>query len=390
MSYFVDIAYSSLNKYSEELCGDNVEIVRENGKIIIVMADGLGSGVKANILSTLTSKIAVTMLKNGASIIETVDTIIHTLPVCKVRELAYSTFTILEIYEDGRVYTAEFDNPPLYFIRNGKTINIVKRETMIKNTLVKESNFNIKRGDLIVIISDGAVHAGIGGVLNLGWGWKSIGNYLSRVSLNEKSARGIANDLVNTCQCLYINKPGDDTTAVAVRIREPEIINMFTGPPKDPSKDRMVVEGLMKEKGKKIVCGGTAAKIVARELNKDIVTSMDFVDPEVPPVANIEGIDLVTEGVLTLSKTIEKLKAYLESPYDENPLFLFHKEDGASKLAKLFIRDCTHLNLWIGKAVNPAHQNPDFPINLSIKLKVVNDLVKILKKIGINININYI
>lgn len=379
-----------MNKYGEELCGDKVEIIRNDDRNIIVMADGLGSGVKANILSTLTSKIAATMLKNGASIVETVDTIIHTLPVCKVRELAYSTFTIVEIYEDGSVYTAEFDNPPIFLVRNGNLVNIEKKEIAIDSALVKESKFKLQKGDLLTIVSDGIVHAGIGGVLNQGWGWNSIGNYLNRLSQYDKSARNIVNDILDTCKYLYIDKPGDDATVVAVKIREPEVINMFTGPPEDASKDKMVVECFMKGKGKKVVCGGTAAKIVARELNKDIKTSMDFIDPDVPPIASIEGIDLVTEGVLTISKTIERLNMYLESPYRDNPFYRFYKEDGASKLAKLFIEDCTHLNLWIGKAVNPAHQNPDFPINLSIKLKVVNDLVKVLEKLDIKVNTNYV
>ncbi|HHV45942.1 MAG TPA: SpoIIE family protein phosphatase [Tissierellia bacterium] len=390
MNYYVDIAYNSMNKYGEELCGDKVEIIRNNDRNIIVMADGLGSGVKANILSTLTSKIAATMLKNGASIVETVDTIIHTLPVCKVRELAYSTFTIVEICEDGSVYAAEFDNPPIFLVRNSELINIDKNEITIGNALVKESKFKLQKGDLLTIVSDGIVHAGIGGVLNQGWGWSSIGKYLNRLSQYEKSARNIVNDVLDTCQYLYIDKPGDDATVVAVKIREPEVINMFTGPPEDETKDKMVVECLMNEKGKKVVCGGTAAKIVARELKKEIKTSMDFIDPDVPPIASIEGIDLVTEGVLTISKTIERLNMYLESPYRDNPFYRLYKEDGASKLAKLFIEDCTHLNLWIGKAVNPAHQNPDFPINLSIKLKVVNDLVKVLEKLDIKVNINYV
>ena len=390
MSHFVDIAYNSLNKNGEELCGDKVEIIRKDDRHIIVMADGLGSGVKANILATLTSKIAATMLENGASIIETVNTIIHTLPVCKVRKLAYSTFTILEIYEDGRVYTAEYGNPPLLFIRNGELINIEKRETNIDNTIVKEANFNIQNGDLIVIVSDGVVHAGVGGILDLGWRWNNIEKYFRKISLIEKSARKITEDLIDTCQILYMGKPGDDTTAVAVKIREPEIINLFTGPPENPSKDKITGESFMKSEGKKIVCGGTAAKIVARELNKEIITSMEFIDPEVPPTASIEGIDLVTEGVLTLNKTIKILEKYLESQYKENLILSLDKEDGASKLAKLFIEDCTHLNLWVGSAVNPAHQNPDFPINLSIKLKIVEELVKILKKLGIKINITHL
>ena len=388
--YFVDIAYRSINKDGEELCGDKVEIIREDNRNMIVMADGLGSGVKANILSTLTSKIAVTMLKEGASIFETVDTIIHTLPVCKVRKLAYSTFTIAEIYEDGRAYIAEYDNPPIFFIRDNQIIPLEKRETVIDGTVVKECNFTLKKEDLLVIVSDGVVHAGVGGALNLGWQWKNIGEYLNRLSSNEKSARKISKSLIDTCEYLYMDKPGDDATVVAVKIRKPEVVDMFTGPPKEPSNDRKAFISFMKNPGKKVVCGGTAAKIVARELNVEVKPNMDFIDPDVPPTAEIEGIDLVTEGVLTLSKTIEKIERYIDSTYKDNLFQSYTKEDGASKLARILIEDCTHLNLFVGKAVNPAHQNPDFPIDLSIKLKVVDKLVETMDKLGTEVNLTYV
>ena len=390
MTYFIDIAHNSINKDGEELCGDKVEIIRKGNSAIIVMADGLGSGVKANILSTLTSKIAVTMLKEGASIFETVDTIIHTLPVCKVRKLAYSTFTIAEIYEDGRAYIAEYDNPPIFFIRDNQIIPLEKRETVIDGTVVKECNFTLKKEDLLVIVSDGVVHAGVGGALNLGWQWKNIGEYLNRLSSNEKSARKISKSLIDTCEYLYMDKPGDDATVVAVKIRKPEVVDMFTGPPKDPANDKLAIQKFMQSNGKKVICGGTAAKIAARELDREIIPNMDFIDPEVPPTAFIEGIDLVTEGVLTLSKAVEKIKRYVSSPYKDNLFYSFNKDDGASKLARILIEDCTHLNLWVGKAVNPAHQNPDFPIDLSIKLKVVDELVEVMKKLGIKVNLTYV
>ena len=187
-----------------------------------------------------------------------------------------------------------------------------------------------------------------------------------------------------------MDKPGDDTTVVAIKIREPEVVDLFTGPPKDLSRDKEAIEKFMKGSGKKVVCGGTAAKIVARELHKEVIPNMDFIDLEVPPTAEIEGIDLVTEGVLTLSKAIEKIKRYVNSPYKENLFQSFNKEDGASKLARTLIEDCTHLNLWVGKAVNPAHQNPDFPIDLSIKLKVVDELVNTMEKLGTKVNLTYV
>ncbi|QEK11215.1 SpoIIE family protein phosphatase [Crassaminicella thermophila] len=391
MSCFIDVAFDSINKYGEELCGDNVEVIRTEDGVIVVLADGLGSGVKANILATLTAKIAATMLMEGASIDETVDTIVHTLPVCSVRKLAYSTFTIIKVDNDGNVYTVEYDNPPFILVRKNKYYDVKRRNSIkINDRAIKESNFKLKQGDTLTVVSDGAIHAGVGAVLNLGWQWENVRDHLTRVVGKEKCSKNITKNLIEVCKNLYMGKPGDDTTVVTIKMREPEEIDMFTGPPKDSKNDAWIVKKLMEGKGKKIVCGGTAANIVARELKEELVVDMDIISPDVPPTAKIKGIDLVTEGVLTLSKAVEKIKEYVDTSIEENPIYNLNAKDGASKLAKMLIEDCTKLNLWVGKAVNPAHQNPDLPIDLSIKLKVVDELIDLMKKLGKQINLTYI
>lgn len=391
MSYFIDVAYNSLNKHEEELCGDKVEIVRTKDSVIIVMSDGLGSGVKANILSTLTCKIAATMLKEGASIFETVDTIIQTLPVCSVRKLAYSTFTIMKIHENGQVYVAEYDNPPIFLMHKGKDKpDIQNNATQVNDHIVKESSFQLGEGDALTAVSDGVVHAGVGGILNLGWQWKNVEEYLERQAQIEKCAANISKSLLDACHNLYAGKPGDDATVVTVKLRRSEEVDLFAGPPLNPEDDSRVIEKLRQARGKKVVCGGTAAKIVARELDEEIVTNMNFIDPDVPPTAQIKGIDLVTEGVLTLRKTVDKLKSYITSSTSQDTRFCFDAGDGASQLAKLLLEDCTHLNLWVGKAVNPAHQNPDFPMDLGIKLNVIIELADLMDRLGKKVQLTYI
>jgi len=390
MGLFIDVAYDSLLKKNEELCGDRVDIIRLEDSTIIVMADGLGSGVKANILASLTAKIASTMLKEGADIYETVDTIVNTLPVCKVRNIAYCTFTIMKIYNDGRAYIAEYDNPPFFLIRNNNGIKMEKKESIINGKKVLESEFTLGQDDVLTIVSDGCIHAGIGNILNLGWSWDNVHNYLIRNTKFRRSAKNISKDLIQVCWDLYGGNPGDDTTAVCIKARKPEVINLFTGPSKDERSDSNVIKEFMSGPGKKIICGGTTSNIASRELGRVLKVNLDFFDKDVPPTATMDGIDLVTEGVLTLSKTIEKLRNYeanfspLEYSSDLEGL------DGASRLVKMLIEDCTHLNLWVGKAVNPAHQIPNSKVDLSIKLKLVDQLVEYMKKLGKYVNINYI
>ena len=385
MKFFIDFATGSLNKYGEELCGDRVEFYNDKDKFVAVLSDGLGSGVKANILATLTAKIALTMLKEGIDIEEVVDTIINTLPICAVRKVAYSTFTMVSVDKDGMVYVAEFDNPSIFFLRNGDTRPINWNEKFINGRKIREASFKLRQNDILVLVSDGVVYAGVGQVLNLGWQWKDIANHLRRFTNSSMSAKKITNNLLGACNQLYMERPGDDTTVATIRVTQPNKAVIFTGPPIDKNKDKEVVEEIMRTSGKRIICGGTAGNIVARELGEELRTSFKIVDKDIPPIGYINKIDLVTEGVLTLRKAIDKLhniKIY-------NDLKFIYEEDGASLLARMLYEDCTHIKMIIGRAINPAHQNPDFPNELSIKLYLVNELKDVLIELGKIVEVEY-
>lgn len=384
MSIYVDISAKSINKYGEELCGDKYEYYRNKNGIIAVLSDGLGSGVKANILATLTSKIAITMLREGIDIHEVVDTIANTLPVCSVRKLAYSTFSIVKIDNEGNGYLAEFDTPFTFFFRNGEIINNNYETVEINNRIIRECRFNVKTGDTIVMVSDGVIHAGAGKTMNLGWKWENVADFLKEIE-NSGNVKMITKTLVGACNDLYLDMPGDDTTALTLKIETPSFGVMFSGPPEQKENDKEVIKELFNNYDKKIVCGGTAANIVARETGREIETNFKIYDYRVPPYAKIDGIDLVTEGVLTMKVTIDKLKMIAEGMEIE----LENENDGASKLAKILSEDCSHIKMLVGKAINPAHQNPYFPQELSIKLNVLNELKNVLEKIGKVVNVEY-
>lgn len=389
MDIFVDADYASLNKYGEELCGDKVEIIRNDSSIIIVMADGLGSGVKANILATLTSKIIGTMLAKGATLEEAVETIVYTLPICKERGIAYSTFSILEIYESGECYLVEFDNPAAVMMQKGSYVNIRKEERIINGKEIKESRFAVSPGDVIVLLSDGVIHAGVGQCLNLGWQWENVKDYLEKVYKKDMPAKSISRLLLSACDSLYANMPGDDTTVVSVKIKNCLNVSVLIGPPVDSSMDNYVINKFMNEKGKKVVCGGTTSQIVSKITGKEIITNFNYIDPLLPPIAKIEGIDLVTEGVLTMSKAVELAAKYVSNKNAVNDLVNISKEDGASKLAKIMLEDSTSVHFYVGRAINPAHQNPDFPLNLGMKLNLVESMEECLIRLGKKVTVDY-
>jgi len=390
MGVYIDVFHHSLLKSGEELCGDMVEVARLPDSTVIVLSDGLGSGVKANILATLTSKIAATMLKEGSDIYETVDTIVKTLPVCKVRDLAYSTFTVMKIEDSGKVYMAEYDNPPSFLIRNGHHCEIPKKEVMIHGKKVLESTFELEEGDVFSIVSDGVTHAGLGDFLNLGWKWEGVKDYLEKVWDPHKTARDIARELLSVCMVFDGNQPGDDTTALIIKAEREKHIDLFSGPPQNPVDDGEAVRLFMSGSGKKIICGGTAANIASRELSRPLNVNLDSADKKVPPTACMEGIDLITEGVLTLSMALDKIKEYskpIKDLFKEERVF---GQDGASQLSKVLICECSHLDLWVGKAVNPAHQNPDFPLDLSIKLNKLLELKELMEGLGKKVKLHYV
>ena len=385
MSFFVDYATDSLNKAGEELCGDTVEFFRSDSNAIAVMSDGLGSGVKANILATLTAKIAITMLKEGLHIEEVVDTIAHTLPVCNVRKLAYATFTIVKVDNNVTVYAAEFDNPSLFLIRNGKVEKLDGTTIEINERKIKESIFKLQEDDILILVSDGVVHAGVGTVLSLGWRWEEIAEFIEKMPLKKMSAKDIMNKILTTCDNLYLKKPGDDATVSVMKLVKPKEVTMFSGPPKNHNKDSEIIRDLMRATGQKIICGGTASNIACRELNRELNIDMEYVNKEIPPIGYINGIDLVTEGVLTIKATIERLKK-IKLSMDFSAL---DGDDGSSKLAKLLYENCTHLKMLVGTAVNPAHQNPSFPEELSIKYKLLMELEDIMKSLGKVVEVKY-
>ncbi|MBR3929486.1 MAG: SpoIIE family protein phosphatase [Clostridia bacterium] len=383
-----EIGYKSINHVGELLCGDHVDVIeREDNSTIVVLADGLGSGVKASILSTLTSKIISTMMAAGLPIEECVATIAATLPVCSVRGVAYSTFTILQIHNNEYAEIIQYDNPHVILLRDGVNYNYPMTEMNIDGKKIFRSYVHLKEDDIFVAMSDGCPHAGLGLMYNYGWRREEIIDYMETISVAGYTAKTLATMLINECNSLYGGEPGDDATAAIVKIRKREPMNIMFGPPSSrDDNDRMMALFFAKE-GKHIVCGGTTSTIVSRYLRKPLLASLRFEESDVPPTATIEGVDLVTEGVITINRVLEYAKDYLgENKKYESWGF---KRDGASLISRLLFEEATDINFYVGRAINPAHQNPELPINFNIKMNLVTELSACLKQMGKRINVSY-
>lgn len=390
MGVSIDVAWKSLNKHQEELCGDKVEVLKTDDSDIVILADGMGSGVKANILATLTSKILGTMLHEGAALESCVETVARTLPICKVRKVAYATFSILQIFHSGEAYLVEFDNPSCVFIRDGKIINYPYETREIEGKKIHEYRFTVKKNDCFVLMSDGVIYAGAGAILDLeGWTWDAMAEYTLKCTKQTLSASRLAVMLSQACSELYEEKPGDDTTVAVARVIERRIVNIFTGPPAKKEDDERLMHDFMHTEGKKVVAGGTSANIAARVLGKEIVTKADTSSPDVPPMASIDGIDLVTEGVITLGKSLKLLKKYVRDEFDAEFFDELDADNGASRLSKLLIEECTELNLFVGTAVNAAHKETALNFDLSMRQNLVDQLVRTAEEMGKTVKVMY-
>ena len=383
-----EIGWKSINHDGEQLCGDHIDIVEQgDDSTVIVLADGMGSGVKASILSTLTSKIISTMMAAGLPLEECVSTIAATLPVCSVRGVAYSTFTIMHIIDSQTIELIQYDNPHIIYIRSGAIYDYPKAEMNIDGKQIYKSVIRLQEDDIIIAMSDGCPHAGIGVAYNFGWKREDIADYMLTMSAGGFTAKVLSKILIDEVNNLYGGKPGDDATACVIKIRKRVPMNILFGPPSNRDDCNRMMNLFFSKEGKHIICGGTTSSIAASWLRKPLKPKLSFERSDIPPIAELEGVDLVTEGVITVNKVVEYANDYIteNTTYDE----WGYGRDGASLISRLLFEEATDINFYVGKAINPAHQNPNLPINFNIKMNLVQELSKALKQMGKRIKVSY-
>jgi hypothetical protein len=323
------------------------------------------------------------MLENDLPLDEVVRALSETLPVDRVRKLAYSTFAIAQFFSQGYAKVVEFDSPAAVLLRGRKVEPVLYEESSIEGKTIHETVLDLKDGDWVIFVSDGVLNAGIGGVYPLGWGWEQAAHFLEKHAHRELSSDDLADKLAETVSELYAGAPGDDVSIVVIKVRHKLVATVFTGPPSDRAMDEEITSRFVKSAGKRGICGGTTAKIVARHLGQALEVDLKTMTPDVPPIARLEGVDLVSEGILTLTKT----NALLQSGAERKTVRF--KTDGAANLLRLFL-GVDHIHFLVGQAVNPAHQNPDLPHQLGIRMAVVREIAAELRKRGKEVTIETI
>jgi len=377
---YIEVDCRQKNHDGERICGDVFQSARikEEKRIVAVLSDGMGHGVKANVLATLTATMMLNFTKEHKDFESIAGIITKTLPVCSTRKISYSTFTALDISYNGEVGILEYDNPQCFIVRDGEVKeiewqNFITEGQLGRRMVMRHARFQIHKHDRVLFFSDGITQSGLGSKYPEGWGRENLMEFIKetvkknpQISASELSGKVVTKALANDTY-----HPKDDCSCGVVYFREPRCLLISTGPPFEESSDTVLAEKVRDFEGKKILCGATTADIIARELKQEITDETEFHDPDLPLASNMPGIDLITEGMLTINKVIQILKKY-----DGNTVF---GKGPADRIASMIL-ESDEITFLIGTKINEAHQDPTLPIELDIRRNVVKKLTELLEK----------
>lgn len=367
------------NYNGERICGDVFlsKRIAEEQRLIAILSDGMGHGVKANILATLTSGLLMGLTSEHRKISRVIEIITKTLPVCSKRKISYSTFSIADLSYNGAVKFLEYDNPPCMLISNG-TVSEPSKQKMVVHGMqnrrmeLKASEFNLQKEDRLLICTDGVIQSGTGGRYPEGWGWNNMKDFVEETVQKDPkiSAAALASKVVNRAVANDIYNVKDDCSCAVVYYRQPRRLMICSGPPFDESADNAFARQLQEFDGQKVICGATTADIIAREWQQNITDSAEFHDHELPPISAMKGVDLITEGMLTLNKTTRLLQKHdSATEFGKGP---------ADRLAALILSS-DQIYFLVGTRINEAHQDPTLPVELDIRRNVIKRLARLLE-----------
>lgn len=383
---FIEVDFCQRIKNGQFISGDVFlsEKIKQEDRIVSVLSDGLGSGVKASVLATMTATMALKFMASTMDIFKAAEIIMDTLPICSVRKISYSTFTIVDVASTGETRIVEHGNPPFLLIRPKGEVDIQKTEfhpKRWKDRVIQGSAFNVQREDRIVFFSDGITQAGTGEFRTpCGWGLENVSEFVrEQISGSPSiSARKLSRILVAKAEEIDGFTAKDDITCGVIYFRTPRQLLVLTGPPFSRSHDQRLATMAETTPGRKVICGGTTANIIARMLHRTVLDDMEQPhDPKVPPFARMEGFELVTEGALTLYEVLHLLEEDL-APEDMSSSADNKRPNAAVQLVALLLNSDI-VKFAVGTSVNEAHQDPSFPVQIDLRRNIVKRIVRVLE-----------
>lgn len=380
--YHVEIGNFQYNHESEKICGDvflSKRIPDEN-RVLCVLSDGMGHGVRANVLATLTATISLNFSLSHKEAGAIAGILMKALPTDSELGLSYATYTIVDVsMSNERVSILEYDNPQTIILRGNRIYEPEWKHVKYEGDMSDKRSHDLKQcafvpqiEDRIIFCSDGVTQSGIEKGVGMGWGRNSLISFVREQieSAPTISAVDLAERVVKHASANDLHAPKDDMTCGVIYFRKPRQTLLCTGPPFNMEHDNEFAMILKNFEGKKIVSGATTSEIVSRELRRKIVDE-NITDPSLPPSSKMEGVDLVTEGVLTLSKVIHLLN-------NANSLKQLGKGP-ADRIVNILL-DSDEIYILVGTKINESHHDPTLPVEIEIRKNLIKRLTHTLSE----------
>ena len=354
-------------------CGDMLATLRTNTGTTIICADGIGSGLRAHIAAQMCVSRLTESLQQELSLRTVFQSVATTMQGSRDPQKPFAAFSIARIRSDGYATIFSYDAPPPIMVSRQSATVLASRPFPLPGGLALESNCQLDMGEGILLMSDGITQAGLGYGANTEWTSEGVvrfinGKISSRLKLSlapemlhkeavarwkgetQESARSFSPYSPDARHQATIRHAGDDCSVVLGLCRTGQTVNILTGPPQDRDDDLPTVKRFLQLPGLKIVCGGTTAKLVAKYLNVPLEMESEPMSVIAPPRYGIKGINLVTEGAVTLNQVYNIL--------DEDVANL-HEDSGVTEL-RLLLGVADKLNIIVGKADNTANADISF------------------------------
>jgi hypothetical protein len=376
----VEIDTHQSSKKPDTPCGDVAVFDRTVASTTTVVCDGLGSGIKANIAATMCASRLLESFRGGFSLRVGFANMVRTMNEARGTDLPYSVFTVARVLNDGTTTVLSYEMPGPILVGPRQAVALPQRTLTLENSLIGECHCHMEPGEGILVVSDGISQAGMGTSMRMGWEIEGVCRYINACLVDGIHVREIPQYIHRRAVELWGPRQGDDCTVNLAFCRWGKTVNIFTGPPSDPGRDAEVVSKFFLAEGAKVVCGGTTAGIVARQRGMKLTVEEDCQSLVAPPKYLIEGIDLVTEGAVTLNQVYNIL--------DEDPES-FEEDSGVTELYQL-LKSADRVNFLMGVARNPASENIAFrQRGILTRTRIVDLLAEKLRKAGKLVVIDY-